>query len=430
MNLKPDELAMLNGEEGELRQEAMKALVRLGTAFGAKEMVDIKFAFAYTFVLLQDLDPKSLPRVLSRELIDQAIKDGVRVKVPTVGALDSVDQDCWEEMQVPEDVFEQAKRDYAIERALGINPVGSCTPYNLVDMNVPPLGTHMITVESSAIPYYNSVLGARCERCGTSALFAALTGKYPAMGYHLDENRFATVRIDVKVPLKTITDFGCLGQFAGEFAGMDVPVFTGITEATTPGLVAMCCAISTGGPVSLFHIPGITAEFRTLEEALNCKQPERVVEFGEKELRSVYERFPGHEGDKVDTVMIGCPHLTIFQLEKIALALQGKKKPEDLLFIMNTAPATKAMADKMGYVKMVKDAGAMLIAGSCPIIGAGIPGPVYTYTHLEYSTGVFVTDSLKAAAYAKSTMGARRVILGSTDDCLKAAVTGVWREKE
>ena len=100
------------------------------------------------------------------------------------------------------------------------------------------------------------------------------------------------------------------------------------------------------------------------------------------------------------------------------------------MFIMNTNPQTKFMAEKMGYVKMVQDAGAMLIAGSCPIIGVGIPGPVYTYIHPEYSTGNFVTDSLKAAAYAKSTMGARRVILGSTEDCLRAAMSGVWREKK
>ena len=326
MNLKPDELAMLRGEEGELRQEAMKALVKLGEVFGAKEMVGIKFAFVYTFGLLQDLDPQKLPRVLNRELIDQAIRDGVRVKVPSVGALDGLDPDIWEDMKVTEPIFEQYKRDYAIERALGIIPTGSCTPYNVVDMNAPTLGTHMITVESSAIPYYNSVLGARCERCGTSAFFAALTGKYPAIGYHLDENRYASVRIDVKVPLKSITDFGCLGQFAGEVCGMDTPVFTGIKDATTPGLVALSSAIATGGAVSLFHIPGITPEFKSVEEALNHREPALIVEFGEEELRSVYARFDAHEGEKVDTVMIGCPHLTIFQLEKIALALNGQKK--------------------------------------------------------------------------------------------------------
>lgn len=419
---------MLNGEEGELRMEAMKALVRLGEAFGAKEMVDIKFAFVYSFVLLQDLDPARMPRILDRTLYEQAIRDGVRVKVPTVGALDSVDPDAWQEMQVSEEAFELYKRDYAIERALGVNPVGSCTPYNYVDMNVPPLGAHMITVESSAIPYYNSVLGARCERCGTSALLAALTGKYPAIGYHLDENRYANVRIDVKVPLSSITDFGCLGQFAGELCGMDVPVFTGIGEATTPGLTALASAIATGGAVSLFHIPGITPEFRTVEEALHGKAPKKTVEFGEKELRSIYDRFPADKGERIDTVMVGCPHLTIFQLEKVALSLRGRKKPENLLFIMTTSPSTKMLAEKMGYVKMVRDAGAMLIAGSCPIIGSGIPGPFHTYTHPEYSTGNFATDSLKAAAYAKSVLGARRVILGSTEACLDAAMTGVWRD--
>ncbi len=42
------------------------------------------------------------------------------------------------------------------------------------------------SVESSAIIYFNSVLGARTNRGGLFTRYSAITGKYPLMGYLLD----------------------------------------------------------------------------------------------------------------------------------------------------------------------------------------------------------------------------------------------------
>ena len=72
MKLKPDELAMLNGEEGKLRQEAMKFLVELGEVFGAEEFVDIDWAFAFLFGLINDVPPEDQPSFFNRELLEDA----------------------------------------------------------------------------------------------------------------------------------------------------------------------------------------------------------------------------------------------------------------------------------------------------------------------------------------------------------------------
>ncbi|MPM67382.1 hypothetical protein SDC9_114304 [bioreactor metagenome] len=112
----------------------------------------------------------------------------------------------------------------------------------------------------------------------------------------------------------------------------------------------------------------------------------------------------------------------------MAEQLSGKKKADDVTLIMSTAPQTKFLASQMGYVKIIEDAGGMLISRTCPIISAGCPGPVYSYTHPEYTSGTVVTDSLKVAAYAKSTLSAKKVLLGSTQQCLNAALTGKWGE--
>jgi len=424
MHLKDDELRMLNGEEGELRQEAMKFLLRLGEVYNASKMVDIGFSFCYVTNQTEGLS--GLPRSIDTKLLMRAVADGITVKVPTIGGLGGVDPDIWQDMKIPEEEYKKYLHEKEIECKLGIAPVATCTPYMVTDMNQVPFGTHMCTIESSAIPFYNSVLGARVERGGISAFFAALTGKYPAIGYHLDENRFANVLIKVTCDLKNFTDFGCLGLYAGEICGMDVPVFEGIPSATMPELIALSSAVATGGAVSLFHIPAVTPEFKTVDAALNYKEPKLIVEFGSKELDALYTRFNGVNGEKVDTVLVGCPHYSLYQLRRVAEMLEGKHIAADVSLIMSTAPQTKFIANEMGYVKTINDAGGMLISRTCPIISAGCPGPVYSYTHPEYTSGTLVTDSLKVASYAMSTLSAKKIILGDTKQCFEAALTGVW----
>ena len=193
-----------------------------------------------------------------------------------------------------------------------------------------------------------------------------------------------------------------------------------------PQLIALASAIATGGAVSLFHIPGITPEFKDQESALNHKEPAEVITFGEKDLRGIYGRYSAQAGEDINMVLVGCPHYSIHQLREVAGFLKGKKKNDKMEFIMSTAPQTKYLANQMGYVKTIENSGAMLISRTCPIIGAGCPGPVHSFTHPEYSSGTVATDSLKVAAYAKSSLSARRVVLGNTQQCLEAAITGKW----
>ncbi len=66
--------------------------------------------------------------------------------------------------------------------------------------------------------YANSVLGARTNReGGPSALAAALTGRTPAYGYHLDENRQPGSTVEVTAQRARRHDqFGALGKAIGE----------------------------------------------------------------------------------------------------------------------------------------------------------------------------------------------------------------------
>ena len=78
--------------------------------------------------------------------------------------------------------------------------MNTCTPYQVG--NIPTRGEHCAWMESSAVVYCNSVLGARTNTEGRESCGAAmLTGRIPYWGYHLPENRYAThlVELDIEV---------------------------------------------------------------------------------------------------------------------------------------------------------------------------------------------------------------------------------------
>ncbi len=150
--------------------------------------------------------------------------------------------------------------------------MSTCTPYQVG--NVPVKGEHCAWMESSAVVYINSVLGARSNVEGRESTGAAmLTGKIPYWGYHLDENRLGTDLVEVEWDVQSMMDWGLLGYYIGEVVGERIPVLSGVRYV--PNLYRIkhfgASAASSGG-VELFHIPGITAEANSLEEAFGKKR--------------------------------------------------------------------------------------------------------------------------------------------------------------
>ena len=62
--------------------------------------------------------------------------------------------------------------------------LATCTPYQVG--NVPVIGEHCAWMESSAVIYCNSVLGARTNTEGRESTGAAsITGRIPYWGFHI-----------------------------------------------------------------------------------------------------------------------------------------------------------------------------------------------------------------------------------------------------
>ena len=159
----------------------------------------------------------------------------------------------------------------------------TCTPY--LSGNVPHFGEHIAWAESSAVCYANSVIGARTNReGGPSALAAALTGRTPDYGMHLDESRKPGVTIEVKDILLENDDFGALGKVIGDrlqgMGGKPVVYIRGVSEASLEQLKSFSASLATYGGAALFHMESITPE------AGQYKPPVDTISISESEIES------------------------------------------------------------------------------------------------------------------------------------------------
>ena len=97
------------------------------------------------------------------------------------------------------------------------------------------------------------------------------------------------------------------------------------------------------------------------------------------------------DGDtaEADFVSLGCPHLSIKEIARIAALLKGKQVVKE--FWITTARPTKQIADRMGYSATIEASGAKFAADTCCVV-APIKGRF----------NVMVTDSAKACYYASA----------------------------
>jgi predicted aconitase len=425
MNLTREEEAMLNGAHGEVVAEAMDYLVQFGDAFDAERMVDVVYCHhpAEMAIYRGEIDEIC-------ELADR----GARVAVPTTSSTLCYDLDQPEATGIPEELAGDQRRVVEPHRCMGIAATYTCTPYLLG--YIPPKGAYIATVESSAIIYYNSVLGCRTNRGGTFTRYSAITGKYPYMGYLLDENRRGTHRVRVEVPpegLQCPLDFSLLGFCVGEVVGSEVPVFDvhdpagyGTAFARQENLIALGAALATSGSVTVYHIPGVTAEMKTVQEAFGGQAPREEMVVTREELDRVRLDLTTAIDDEVDFVLLGCPHYNLEQLRVVAGLLDGKRVHENVRFWICTPRMIKLAAAWDGYLAPIERAGAKVIADTC-----AVESHMRMSTCVEYGLPVpqintMVTDSTKQARYVKDLIGCRTV-LADMEACVTAAMEGRWR---
>lgn len=422
MRLTDEEKRMRDGAEGDAVAAAMDLLIRYGEALGAERLVETRnvagtmtqpspakarlvaeggWAKAYAVINLDSDEELDIPRM----------------RVPTCQLQHGFSDDAEgltgyraESIELQGDA-----ESYFSER--GVNILATCTPYQVG--NLPVRNEHCAWMESSAVVYANSVLGARtnCEG-GASTGAAALTGKIPYWGLHLPENRFAThvVRADTRV--EGFQDWGMFGYFVGEAVQEARPAVIGdLGQPDLAELKHFGAATATSGGVELYHLPGVTPEAPTLEAAFGGGPIPSELVYGEVERRAVYDTLNAQgDSEDVDFILLGCPHASLDQLAEIAFLLDGKRLHDGTRLWVMTPRALRTMADRNGYTRAITRAGGHVLTDSCPAMSRAAPP----------GTTVLATDSAKQAHYLPAILGIE-AWFGTTAECVDAALTGRWR---
>jgi predicted aconitase len=268
MKLTREEQEMLDGRKGRATQKAMDLLVRYAEALGAERFVDTRnvagvpgSANPFLQNYYKGKGAEGLDAIFSHfDLDSDELVDVPPAVVPTYHLQGGADPGGWQTLGVRVEVFRnyEERERFAAEHDVGI--LKTCTPY--LAGNVPARGEHLAWMESSAVIYANSVLGARTNTEGRESTSAAmLTGKIPDWGLHRTENRHGTHRIDVNVGVDSVMDWGMLGYYVGDVVQERIPVVTG--RYSTPEIVRLKhfgAAASSSGGVEMYHIVGVTPE--------------------------------------------------------------------------------------------------------------------------------------------------------------------------
>ncbi|MDW8021623.1 MAG: aconitase X catalytic domain-containing protein [Nitrososphaerota archaeon] len=378
MYLTREEESMLAGEHGYAAQKAMEILVALGKIYKAERMIRIRSA-QISGVSYKNLGEEGL------EFISKLAEDG-EVRVPTTLNPCGMDLERWREIGIPENFAEKQFKVIGAYMRLGVKPTLTCTPY--LAGNTPEYGDHVAWSESSAIIYANSVIGARTNReGGPSALAAAIAGRTPLYGFHLDENR--TPSVEVHAPeLSEEYEFAALGYLVGRIVGDGIPLFKGLGVPSRDQLKALGAGLACAGGVALFHVDGVTPEC--------VRNPPRGA--GEKievELREIREvvRELNTGGSEPDLIFIGCPHASIEQLMTFLELLRGRRVRRETWIL--TSRAVRDQAEKLGIAEKLESLGVKVLCDTCPIVAP------------MKSLGVrtIATDSAKGAWFSRNLNG-------------------------
>lgn len=385
MKLNAEQQAMLNGKSGRAAHKAMEILSALGTIYGAEQMIPVS-SVQIAGVSFDNLGEAGL------EFLIEMADGGGKARVLTTLNPAGMDLENWPALGISAEFARNQQRVIEAFASMGVVATCTCTPY--LAGNLPHYGEHIAWAESSAVCFANSVIGARTNReGGPSALAAALTGYTPAYGLHLDENRYPSMTFVIdNFPAISSADnylqqthlFGALGKLIGEklesLPGQRIPYICGIPGASLEALKSFCASLATYGGVALFHMQGITPE------AALFPPPANVIEISYLEIEAAIKTL-NDPNAAVDFVSLGCPHLSIGEIARIAGLLAGRQVHKE--FWITTARPTKQIADQMGYTQIIEASGAKFAVDTCCVV-APIKG---RFTAMA-------TDSAKACYYA------------------------------
>jgi hypothetical protein len=413
MELSPEERAILGGARGEAARRALEYQVKVGEFWGAKRFVPVTNVH-----MMGDIEVMGDGGL---QWLKEHAALGARCAVGTTTNARCIDFAHCE--RLGQDAGEVAKERELIACLRRMDVVTTDTCINYQTVYQPHLGEHVAWGDTGTVIYANSVFGARSNfESGPAALAAAITGRTPAYGFHLDEHRRGGFTVELRARLEDLADWGAVGKLVGEAhqSYYAVPVFHGFHRTPTADeLKHLGAALASYGSMGMFHFVGETPEAPTLEAALGGRAPAERVTIGDADLERAYAGYGLGDGDARLVVFSG-PQQSLLEMKQLAQLFEGRQVKAGSQCFVTTNGAVLAQSRTLGYAGLLEAAGVTILEGVCFYILQNL-----TPMRLANRWTNLVSNSAKIV----NIIGAHRfnTILRRTRDCVEIACSGVLK---
>ena len=358
MQLDAEEKAMLRGEKGRAVQEALQFQIEVGNFFEAERFVRINNAHVMGDIEVMGDGGLGLLRDMSGQKAQCVVPTSSNAQCMHFNPEPRLRQDAQE--------ISKEREILSLYASMRIAATDTCIPYQTVYQ--PKLGEHVAWGDTGTVIYANSVLGARTNfEAGKASFAAAITGRTPAYGFHLDEKRRGTLLVELKAGMNDLADWGALGKIVGHphqdyFA---VPVFNGFGRMPlSDELKQLGASLASYGSMAMFHMVGVTPEAPTREAAFGGNQPTHTMTVTDADIQAVYDAYRYIEGGSNIVVFSG-PQLSLFEMQDMAARFKGRKVAPSMTAVITTNHMIYSDAKRLGYVAVLEDAGVILLQGVC-----------------------------------------------------------------
>jgi len=404
---------MLDGRRGEAVREAIAYQLEIGKFWGAERFIPITNAHVMGDIeVMGDAGLNYLKGISERR---------ARCRVPITTNARCMDFTFAE--RLGQDPVEARKEQMIIELMRKLNVVTTDTCINYQTVYQPHLGEHVAWGDTGTVIYANSVFGARTNfEGGPSALAAAVTGRTPEYGFHLDRHRKGTISVRLTARLDDVADWGAVGKIIGEkhqnyYA---VPVFHGMRRAPIADeLKHLGCALASYGSMAMFHMVGVTPEAPSLETAFGSNTPTDEIVVTDADLERVFTGYDLKDGS-ANLIVFSGPQLSLFEIKALSERFAGRKVHPGTQVFVTTAGSIKETASKLGYLAILEQAGVVILEGVCFYI-------LQNLSQMRIANAW--TNMISNSAKIVNIIGAHRfnTILRRTQDCVDIACTGKFR---
>ena len=413
MELTPEEQSILGGGRGESARRALEYQIEVGRFWGAQRFVPVTNVH-----MMGDIEVMGDGGL---EYLRGEAARGARCVVGTTTNARCMDFAHCERMGQDAGEAKKERELIATLRRMDVVTTDTCINYQTVYQ--PHLGEHVAWGDTGTVIYANSVFGARSNfEAGPAALAAALTGRTPEYGFHLDAHRTGGFTVELKATLDDLADWGAVGKLVGELHQnyYAVPVFHGYHRTPTADeLKHLGAALASYGSMAMFHFVGVTPEAPSIEAAMGGVVPAEKIVVSDSDLELIYKNYKLGDRDARLVVFSG-PQQSLFEMKHLASLFKDRKTSPGTTCIVTTNSAILQQSRDLGYAKTLEDAGVTILEGVCFYILQNL-SPMRIANRW--------TNMVSNSAKIVNIIGAHRfnTILRRTADCVEVACSGVLK---